>query len=164
MSAWSAVSDGWIRYYGTATWNGYRGGILSLRAFVEVARQVAGDDHRFRFVQLPFNLGMREALVRPVEGSETLLDLAAGFGITVIASASLLQARLSRNLPEGIAKLLPGLATDSQRAIQFTRSTPGIASALVGMRDGAHVVENLAVAEIPPLTRGEYDRFCRTVF
>jgi aryl-alcohol dehydrogenase-like predicted oxidoreductase len=59
-----AVSVGHIRYYGTATWHGYRNGALSLRALVEAARQNAGDNHHFRFVQLPFNLAMQEALTR----------------------------------------------------------------------------------------------------
>jgi aryl-alcohol dehydrogenase-like predicted oxidoreductase len=159
-----AVSDGFIRYYGTATWDGYRGGGLRLRSLAETARQIAGDNHHFRFVQLPFNLGMQEALIRPVEGGGSVLDLAAELGMTVIASSSLLQARLSRDLPGEIARMLPGLDTDAQRAIQFTRSTPGIASALVGMRETAHVAENLAVARIPPLTSAEYQRYHSTVF
>jgi aryl-alcohol dehydrogenase-like predicted oxidoreductase len=159
-----AVSDGLIRYYGAATWNGLRGGALSLRAIVGAARQVAGDNHHFRFLQLPLNLGMPEAVMRPVEGGGTVLDLAAELGITVIASGSLLQARLSRDLPAEITSMLPGLATDAQRAIQFTRSTPGIASALVGMRDTAHVSENLTVARIPPLTSAEHQRLCSTFF
>lgn len=155
-----AVSDGFIRYYGTATWDGYRGSGLSLRALVGAARKVAGDRHHFRFVQLPFNLGMQEAMTDPVEGGRTVLELAAEFEITVIASASLLQARLSRHLPGEIAQMVPGLTTDAQRAIQFVRSTPGITCALVGMADTAHVAENLAVANIPPLTPAEYQCFC----
>jgi aryl-alcohol dehydrogenase-like predicted oxidoreductase len=160
----SAVSDGYIRYYGTATWAGYRSGVLSLQALADTARQVAGNNHHFRFVQLPFNLGMPEALIPSVEGVGSVLDLAADLGITVIASASLLQARLSRDLPGEIARMMPGLDTDAQRAIQFTRSTPGITSALIGMRQSAHVTENLGVAKIPPLTSAEYQRYCSTAF
>jgi aryl-alcohol dehydrogenase-like predicted oxidoreductase len=155
-----AVADGLIRYYGTATWDGYRRGVgrgaLSLPALAEAAREIAGDQHHFRFIQLPFNLAMPEALTRSVEGGATVLEAAAQLGITVIASASLMQARLARNLPGEIGRLLPGLVTDAQRAIQFTRSTPGIASALVGMSKRAHVEENLAVAGIEPLTSVEY--------
>jgi len=54
-----AVSDNLIRYYGTATWHGYLSGALDLRQLVEAARQVGGENHHFRFVQLPFNLGMQ---------------------------------------------------------------------------------------------------------
>jgi hypothetical protein len=38
-----------------------------------------------------------------------------------------------RNLPEVVARYLPGLESDAQRALQVVRSTPGIGTALVGM-------------------------------
>jgi aryl-alcohol dehydrogenase-like predicted oxidoreductase len=76
----------------------------------------------------------------------------------VVASASLLQAKLSQGLPEQLARQFPGLETDAQRAIQFTRSTPGIAVALVGMSDTAHVKQNLAVSSVPPLDPESYRR------
>jgi aryl-alcohol dehydrogenase-like predicted oxidoreductase len=103
---------------------------------------------------------MLEAMTDPVEDGRTVLELAAELEITVIASASLLQARLSRHLPAEIAQMLPGLTRDAQRAIQFARSTPGITSAVVGMADTAHVAENLAAANVPPLTPAEHQRFC----
>lgn len=158
-----AVADGLIRFYGTATWEGYRRGAghgaLSLQALAEAAHQIAGDNHHFRFIQLPFNLAMPEALTRPVEDGATVLDVAAQLDITVVASAPLMQARLARNLPNDFERMLPRLGTHAQRAIQFTRSTPGIASALVGMSNRAHVEENLTVARIDPLTSVEYQRF-----
>jgi aryl-alcohol dehydrogenase-like predicted oxidoreductase len=128
-----------------------------------IANEIAGDNHHFRFVELPFNVGMQETRLPPAEGGCSVLDLAAELGITVIGSATLLQGRLSRDLPAEIVVALPGLQTDAQRAIQFSRSAPGIASALVGMRDTAHVTENLAVAAIPPLTPVEYRRLCSVV-
>lgn len=158
-----AVADGFIRYYGTATWDGYRGGELSLRALADVAREIAGENHHFRFVQLPFNLGMQEALTAAaVHGG--VLDQAMELGIMVIASASLLQGRLSKDLPALFQELMPGLHTDAQRSIQFTRSTPGIVSALVGMSEVAHVTENLGVARVSPLSSDEYQRLRSVVF
>lgn len=151
-----AAAAGSIQYYGTATWNGYRDSTLSLTALADIAQEIAGANHHFRFVQLPFNLGMQEALTRPVERGASLLDLAADLGITVIASAALLQARLTRDLPDEVVRMLPGLESDAQRAIQYTRSAPGIASALVGMRKPAHVEENLAVSATHPLTAAEF--------
>ncbi len=148
------VGDGKIRAYGTATWEGYRlpagKPALDLARLIEIATEVGGAQHRFRFIQLPFNLAMPEVFTNGV------LDLAAQSGIAVVASATLLQARLARNLPESLAEQFPGLETDAQRAIQFTRSTPGITTALVGMSHAAHVVENLAVAGVPPLSEIEY--------
>jgi aryl-alcohol dehydrogenase-like predicted oxidoreductase len=161
----TAVADGKISIYGTATWNGYRTPsnspeAMSLERVVETAREVAGDDHHFKVVQLPFNLAMTEAFTdvnQTLDGKKvTFLEAAAGLGVTVVASASILQSRLSTGLPPIVSASLPGLRTDAQRAIQFTRSTPGIDVALVGMSDVAHVEENLEVAKIPPAPVEEY--------
>jgi aryl-alcohol dehydrogenase-like predicted oxidoreductase len=151
-----SVADGLIRYYGTATWDGYLSGALSLPQLVEIARRVGGDTHHFRFIQLPFSMSMREATNIPIGSEASLIDVAIGFGLTVIASACLWQGRLSHGLPPDFRRLFGGLMTDAQFAIQFTRSTLGITSALVGMSNSAHVQENLAVAGVPPLTRIEY--------
>jgi aryl-alcohol dehydrogenase-like predicted oxidoreductase len=159
------VSQGKIRMYGTATWNGYRQepsalDYLSLEEFVDIAKEVAGEEHHFRVIQLPYNLAMPEALVlknQGVDGQMTsLLESAWRSGIAVIASSSLLQSQLSKNLPEFIGESLKGLETDAQRAIQFVRSTPGITSALVGMSKTNHVEENMKVAKIPPASIDEF--------
>jgi aryl-alcohol dehydrogenase-like predicted oxidoreductase len=161
----TAVADGKISIYGTATWNGYRASsgspeALSLERVVETAREVAGDDHHFKVVQLPFNLAMTEALTDVNQTLDdkkvTFLEAAAELGVTVVSSASILQSRLSSGLPPIVGASLRGLRTDAQRAIQFTRSTPGIDVALVGMSDVAHVEENLEVAKIPPASAEEY--------
>ncbi|MDX2031343.1 MAG: aldo/keto reductase [Blastocatellia bacterium] len=160
-----AVADGKIAMYGTATWNGYRVSsdspeFLLLEDVVQTAHDVAGDDHHFKVVQLPVNLAMLEAFTYPYqqvrETPATLLEAADDLGITVMASASLLQSRLSQGLPPIIADSLPGLRTDAQRAIQFTRSTPGVHTALIGMSNIDHVAENLEVAAIPPATQEQY--------
>lgn len=154
-----AASDGRIQFYGTATWNGYRRpqnarDYLSLSELSAVASEVEGDRHHFRVVQLPYNLAMPEALTaanQTVEGKTmSMLEAASQLGVTVMSSASMLQARLSQNLPPFVAQALTGLNTDAQRAIQFARSTPGVTTALVGMSQRSHVEENLMVARIPP--------------
>ena len=155
----SAAAGGQIGSYGTATWNGYRQApdsrdYLSLSSLVDLAREVGGSDHHFRVVQLPFNLGMPEALTaanQAIEGETvTILEAASRLGITVMCSASIFQAKLAQNLPRFVGAALTGLGTDAQRAIQFVRSTPGVTTALVGMSQRSHVEENLMVARIPP--------------
>jgi aryl-alcohol dehydrogenase-like predicted oxidoreductase len=142
-----AASEGRIRYYGAATWEAFRRGIesVSLRRLDTIAREIAGDDHRFRFIQLPFNLAMPEAFTKPVEGTHTVFEVAVELGVTVVASASILQSRLSRGLPDEAKSAIPGFETDAQRSIQFVRSCPGVTTALVGMSSACHVKENLAV-------------------
>jgi aryl-alcohol dehydrogenase-like predicted oxidoreductase len=157
-----AVEQGGIQFYGTATWEGYRRPpqspeALSLDRLAGIAREAGGDGHHFRFIQLPLNLAMPEAFGNRVDG-ESVLSLAARFGITTVASASLLQSRLARNLPSEIRDRLPGMRTDAQRAIQFARSTPGITSALVGMSHRGHVRENLDLASVPPAAEEQYLR------
>jgi aryl-alcohol dehydrogenase-like predicted oxidoreductase len=150
------AAQGRIRFYGTATWEGYRtSGLLNLTGLAGMARRAGGDDHHFRFIQLPYNLGMVEAYAAE---PESVLEQAARAGITVVASATLHQSRLAADLPEAVQEMIPGLATDAQRAIQFTRSAPGIAVALVGMSRAAHAEENAGVARVPPLGRDAYRR------
>jgi aryl-alcohol dehydrogenase-like predicted oxidoreductase len=74
----------------------------------------------------------------------------------VFASASLLQGRLAQGLPREITRHLAGLDTDAQRALQFVRSTPGVTTALVGMRRREHVEENLATARVAPMSFTDY--------
>ena len=155
-----------IRRYGVATWDGFlKKGALSLPKLAEIATEEGGPEHHFRFVQLPFNLGMVEAFTgRPENGAESggpesVLAAAARLGIAAVASATLQQARVLEHMPDTVADLLPGLAGNAQRAIQFTRSTPGISVALVGMGRREHVVENLGVAKVPPAALEDYLRF-----
>ncbi len=156
---------GRIGNYGVATWNGFRvapneRSYHSLERMVELARETGGDEHGFRFIQLPFNLSMPEALVRDnqtVEGARvSVLEAAQMLGVTVVASASIMQGKVARDLPETIREPLGSLATDAQTAIQFVRSTPGIASALVGMSRREHVEENLQLARVAPVTPDAY--------
>jgi aryl-alcohol dehydrogenase-like predicted oxidoreductase len=75
-----------------------------------------------------------------------------------MASASVYQGHLTRGLPAVLAEVLAGPETDAQRALQFVRSTPGITVALVGMKQRAHVEENLALARVPPASAGFLER------
>jgi aryl-alcohol dehydrogenase-like predicted oxidoreductase len=148
-------SDGKLRYYGVATWNGFRtapesGQHHSLTRMVELAREAGGEKHGFRFIQLPFNLAMPEGF--------SVAQDAGDLGVTVVASASMLQARLARGLPEQIRGPLGSLQTDAQTAIQFVRSTPGITTALVGMSRVEHVEENLALVQVEPASEESFSQ------
>ena len=139
------VKAGHICYYGVATWNGFRVAEsardhLDLFELEELARHVAGAQHHFRFLQLPFNLAMPEAygLANQRSGKEkfSLLSAAAKLGIAVVGSATLYQGNLIQGLPEIVSRIL-GLKTDAQNAIQFSRSAPGLAAALIGMGENS---------------------------
>ena len=119
--------QGKLVHYGVATWNGFRmppgsGQHHSLTRMVDLAREVGGEEHGFRFIQLPFNVRMPEGTA--------VIEEAQQLGVSVVTSASLLQGRIP-----------------PQMAIEFVRSTPGITTALIGMSRVEHVEQNLAADE-----------------
>lgn len=164
------VAEGKISFYGMATWDGFRRhsagpDSLQLARLVALARQVGGAKHHFRFIQLPFNLSMPEAITARNQTEDALppaplVEVAHRHGISVIGSASLLQGGLAEELPDSfLAKFTDSLPTQAQRALQFARSTPGLTSSLVGMSKADHVTENMAVAKVKPFRDTEYYSF-----
>lgn len=124
----AAASAGEIRSYGVATWEGLRVPSeapqhLDLVDLVDLARELAGDAHRLRFVQLPVNLAMPEAAALPTQRGRSVLEIAGELGLYVMASASILQGRLADTLA-------------------MTRELRGLGTALVGMSDPVHVEAN----------------------
>jgi len=150
------VGKGRIGAYGCATWNGFRvtpeaKNHLSLEELVSIAREVGGASHHFKIVQLPINLAMTEAVRLPTQsfGADRvpLLEAARQLGVSVIASATLMQSQLTRSLPDQVRSTFPGFKTDARRAIAFTQSLP-IAATLVGMKSRAHLEENIAAPDL----------------
>lgn len=162
----SAVAAAKIHFYGLATWNGFRQSekeqdFLSIETMESLARDVAGGSHHFRFVQAPCNLGMTEALTRANQKLDgrivPLVEAANKLGITLMASASMLQGKLSSGLPPFVAAALE-LKNDAERALQFVRSTPGITTALVGMSSVEHVRANLSLAATSPASQEQFSK------
>ncbi|MDB4889191.1 MAG: NADP-dependent oxidoreductase domain protein [Gemmatimonadetes bacterium] len=144
---------GEIAGYGCATWLGLRvppdhKQHLTLAELMAIAREVGGTTHHFRAVQLPVSLAMPEAARLPTQplGRKLvpLLEAADALGLGVVASAPLMQGRLSVGLPPAMTELFPACTSDAQRALRFASSLPGVATVLAGMRSVAHVQENLA--------------------
>ncbi len=151
------VSAGLTRAYGCATWNGFRvppsaPDHLSLERLLALAERAGGRGHHFRWIQLPLNLALHEAFLSPTQvfGGEELtpLDAALAADLEVQTSASLMQARILRQIPPEFVEAL-GAASPAQAALQFTRSCPGVTVALAGMGRTAHVEENAAVLALP---------------
>ena len=162
----SAVRDGKIRFYGAATWNGFRAAPgerehIPLRALVDAARETGGDDHHFRFIQLPFNLAMPQAYAKQTQIWEgepmSAIEAAGRAGIAVVTSATLFQGQLAEGLPDFVRKRL-GRETDAENAIQFARSAPGVTTALIGMGRPEHVEANIAVARHPLAAEAEWKK------
>jgi aryl-alcohol dehydrogenase-like predicted oxidoreductase len=146
------AAAGEIAGYGCATWTGFRVAPdhkqhLALAELIALARDVGGTAHHFRAVQLPVSLAMPEAARLPTQplGRKLvpLLEAADALGVGVVASAPLMQGRLTSGLPAEVRELFPGCTTDAQRALRFASSLPGVSVALAGMRREEHLAENL---------------------
>ncbi len=162
----SAVAAGKIHLYGLAAWNAFRQpesapDCLALGMMEILANEIAGEAHHFRFVELPYNLAMTEALTRPNQPLDErklpMIEAAHALDITLVASASLLQGRVTRDLPAFIAEALD-LEDDAERALQFVRSTPGITTALVGMSRIEHVHANARLVGVPPASEQQFSK------
>ncbi len=157
----AARADGLLREYGLATWNAFRVPTdnpehVDLTRAKEIARQAApGGADGLKWIQLPLNLAMPEALLatQPGDGeAEPILEAARKLDMAVVTSASIMQGRLVGRLPPPMAAALgDGLTGDGQRALQFTRSCPGVTSALIGLKQPAHVDQALGLVQAPPL-------------
>jgi aryl-alcohol dehydrogenase-like predicted oxidoreductase len=165
------VKVGSLRYYGMATWSAFRlpeasRDYISLAETVQLAHEVGGDEHHFRFVQLPFSLAMPEAYALANQTvtdhtsrkqKQSLLSAATQLGAAVIGSATLQQGQLTHGLPAFVGRIL-GLNNDAENAIQFSRSAPGITTSLVGMGHKERVAANLKPAFVPPTPSEEWNK------
>jgi aryl-alcohol dehydrogenase-like predicted oxidoreductase len=150
-----------IRFYGMATWNCFRvqkedPQFLLLSEIMSLAEKVGGKNHGFRFIQLPFNMYLDQALMiqnQSFDGKTgTILDAAKMFEVGVFTSVPLMQAKLLS--PGAMPEF--GKLNAVMRALQFTRSTPGVLSPLVGHKLESHVDENLEIMKISPMSENEF--------
>ena len=154
--------DGKIRFYGMATWECFRTTpenplFLELAEVMDLAIQAGGNEHGFRFIQLPFNLMLDQAYITKNHGVDgktvSALEAAQKFNLGVFTSVPLMQSKLLT------ANIIPEFVNPSTsvRLLQFVRSTPGITSPLIGHKSEPHVKENMDIMKIPPLSELEFN-------
>jgi aryl-alcohol dehydrogenase-like predicted oxidoreductase len=152
-----------IRYYGMATWTCFRVSeenkeYLSLDEVYNIAKNIGGIDHGFRFIQLPYNLAYSEALflknqnVRN-EKKLTILEAAKRLKIGVFSSVPLLQGKL---IQTKIPDYSEGLTDPIMKLVQIIRSSPSIIAPLIGQKKMDHVNNNNKISEVPPLSEEEF--------
>ena len=158
------VSQGKLKYYGLATWHGFRltpasKQYLNLKELIDIAKSVAGDDNHFKFIQLPYNLGMHEAFSlknQEVNGKKlSVLEASQELGIYTYISATIYQGNVIGRVPQKLKEFFE-LEKDVHVAIQFVRSTPGVGTYLIGMKRKEHLYENLEVLKYQPLDREKF--------
>jgi aryl-alcohol dehydrogenase-like predicted oxidoreductase len=165
----SAAAAGKIGFYGVASWNAFlweenHVEYIRLNDLVKIARKVGGEKHRFKFVQLPFNLAKPHAynyVNQPLDDGlyYTPIQAAARLGLNAIASSSLLRMALFKRpfSPKAAAALGGGFGSAVQYALQFARSARGVKSALFSSTNAAHVLENLLVLEAEKTAVKDYN-------
>jgi len=155
-----------IRFYGMATWECYRvppddSQYLSLNETITLAKKVGGENHGFRFIQLPFNMYLDQAFMIKNQDSNgqqiSILDATTKHNIGVFTSVPLMQGKL---LAPGVMPEFDDLKP-SIRALQFIRSTPGVLAPLVGHKSVPHVNENLEIMKIPPMEQEQFSELIK---
>lgn len=149
------VRDGLIRSYGIATWHGLLLPVtdphyIDLQRVIECANlAAAGGESHFKTIELPFNLSMPAAALKPTQGRMSVLDMAHSYGLTVLTSASVARGSLA---PDLMTKTdhLPG--NGAMRSLQVARAHSKVSCAIAGMRSKSHVEEALALMRAPPLS------------
>lgn len=154
-----AVTLGWIGAYGLATWQGFLvpdsdRSHLGIVEIFEAALEVGFGDHHLRAIQLPYGLAMGEGIaldsqLGPDGHSRAILTSLTNTGTAVFASAPLYGGGLVGQVPDFVRRALPEAPSDATAALQFVRSTANVSCAVVGMREAAHVEDNLRLAKIP---------------
>ncbi|GBC89204.1 D-threo-aldose 1-dehydrogenase [bacterium HR13] len=158
------VEEGKVRYYGLATWSGFRVSPasrqhLDLYELVKMAQKVGGGAHHFRFIQLPYNLGMTEAYLlknQEVNGKKlSTIEACAELGLYVYTSASIYQGNVIGRVPQALKEKLK-VNSDVHASLQFVLSTPGVGTALIGMSKVEHLRENVEIMKIERLSPEEF--------
>jgi aryl-alcohol dehydrogenase-like predicted oxidoreductase len=138
---------------------------ISLEETVKLAEHVGGKQHGFRFIQLPYNLAYNEPIFLKNQDvgsikNLTILEAAKRLNIGVFTSIPLFQSRLlNARIPD-----YAGLTDQVEKLVQIIRSTPAVISPLIGQKKSEHVLQNIKIANIPPLSNLEYKKTIQTLF
>lgn len=166
-----AVADGRIGCYGVSSFYAFRVEtdhplFMSLTSLLGLAEKASlrvhgNSGHHCRMIQLPFNQGQLEGFTRfnqaaNAEQVMSTLQAAYQLGLYVMASHSLLKGQLATQVLDVVAQAMPANLSAACCAMQFTRSTPGVGTALVGLSQPGHLEDMLAVASMPVLDRKRY--------
>lgn len=159
------VEEGKIQRYGVATWNGFRQkkNALQLTKILDCAKQVGGENHHFRAIQLPFNLVMLEAMkIENQEEDKTVVEIARENQIAIMVSAPLMQSQVA-HLPPRVFEKLPPERLPMLQALQFVLSTPFVTTAFVGMKQKQHWEENREALFSPVWTEEVWKQACTSL-
>lgn len=168
------ADDGLFKYYGVAVWNAFildynEVEHISLERLVQIAKKVGGENHRFKYIQTPFNIAKTQIYsinTQKVDNQPcTLIQAAKKLGIDIIGSSSLLQMNLfKKSFNSEVGFILDEsmtLENDIQLALQFVRSTSGVLSSLFASKTPVHIKNNVKIASIKATPPSRYNLLYR---
>ena len=136
----SKAEQGFLRYYGIATWWGLVSDEgspwhISLADILEVVKSVAGNDNHFKFIQMPLsknNNNAREKATQTIRGKEySAVQAATELGLYVTISSPLDQGHALSCESMSVVELL-----------DYVINTDGVLAVMVGSKKKEHVEEN----------------------
>ncbi|MEG0308095.1 MAG: aldo/keto reductase [Clostridium sp.] len=139
----SKVDLGHIRFYGMATWDCFISDMdspwyISMEKVINIVHSVAGDNHHFKFIQLPYNKINTKAKTfknQHVSGElYSAIDAAKELGLTVTISSPLNQM-----------EDLDDLNLTPKDLIEYVTSTDGVFSTMIGMKNKDHLKYNMEI-------------------
>lgn len=168
------ADEGLFKYYGVAVWNAFilnsdEVEHISLDRLVQIAKKVGGENHRFKYIQTPFNIAKTQIYsinTQKVDNQPcTLIQAAKKLGIDIIGSSSLLQMNLfKKSFNSEVGFILDEsmtLENDIQLALQFVRSTSGVLSSLFASKTPVHIKNNVKIASIKATPPSRYNLLYR---
>lgn len=145
--------DGLIASYGVATWHALHDGSLTVRQVLDAARDVAGERHNLRAIQLPLSLVMSGPLVDATKGHGALIDAELG-GLDVFASSPLHGGELIAAVSARAAfEVLPG-RTPLHLMLGILAASP-IKRVLLSTASWAHWMDAYETLNGPPMSPEE---------
>jgi len=162
---------GLIGSYGVASWGGFFQSTehmeyLSLQDLVDIAIEAGGDKNRFRYMQVPYNLGnvkaytLKTQQLRGFDDLLTLFECAKELGLECVTTSSFLRMNIFKKpFSANFRGLCGGEAmSDVQRALQFVRSNPYTLTSVFSSSNPAHIEHNFEVVEFDRISEANYKK------
>lgn len=149
------VAKGRLRGYGLATWPGLRVkrdeklfiDMNRVLEMAEIAARGRNSQHHFVGVELPININRNEAVTLPNQYHNgalvTAVEYAKHHNLKLFISNSAMYGESNENI-ESFYNFDYGL-TSAQKSLLFVKSIPEVTSAIVGMKQSAHVDQAIEV-------------------
>jgi aryl-alcohol dehydrogenase-like predicted oxidoreductase len=158
----SFCEKGFVQSWGISTWSGFTSpsesaDYLSISDIYDMALNITGEMHNFKYIQIPFGLwNLEEILVANQTNADgnisDCISAARSFNLGIFSNSSLLQGEmLEKSIDwEGLYQKYFDLS-HAQKILHITRSLSFADVNLVGMASSKSLSENIKLFNLPKL-------------